>query len=207
MFIDIGTLRPVIGTSVIAKVPISLRLPLSSRPPIEMNILRHLIEVYMNMTQLEYDRLAFGNYALSRLPKLSPWQFARALLAYCKANHLYQKQGYAPTLTYLEELNSSANNHLRLSSIDALRLARTNTLLFALVGKVVRQPNNCLAMALPYTAALISIGIEAKTVIGKTTFATHDSYLFHAWIEVSGLPVFEDESVHSHYWVIDIIPD
>ena len=159
------------------------------------------------MTQLEYDQLAFGNYTLSCLPRLSSRLLVRALLAYWKAMRLFHQQGYTPTLTYLEKLTSSANNRQMLSDIDALRLARKSYLVFAILGKLFGQSNNCLTMALSHTAALIALGLEAKTIIGKTTFATHNSYLFHAWIEVSGLPVLEDESVRSNYWVVDIIPD
>ena len=203
----IGTQRPVTRTFFHASVASSLEGSFTLIAISHDKQITALGASSKDMNQIEYERLAYGHYALSNIPKLSPWRLASALRAYSKAIKLYRLQGYAPTVAYLENLSATVNSPSSLASIEALRLARENMLPFAILGKVLGQPNNCLAMTLSYTAAFIVLGLTAKTVIGKSMFVTHEAYTFHAWIEVNGLPVFEDESIRSHYWVLDIIPD
>ena len=158
------------------------------------------------MSKIELERLAFGYEDLSPLPHVGWWRRMKAILVYQEVVRLYRRHGFASTLKYLRELEQSMDEFEEATSLDVIRLARQHVLLFALLGKVLRQSNNCLAMAVSLTAGLITLGLDAKTVLGKTKQPEPRSYPFHAWVEVNETPILEDENIRNLYWVVDVLP-
>ena len=158
------------------------------------------------MSKRELERLAFGYEDLSPLPRVGWWRRMKAIFVYQEVVRLYRRHGFASTLNYLRELDQSTDALEDITSMDVIRLARRHILLFALLGKVLRQSNNCLAMALSLTAGLLTLGLNARTVLGKSKQPEPSSYPFHAWVEVNETPILEDDNIRNIYWVVDVLP-
>jgi|GEM_PF-2326454 hypothetical protein len=89
---------------------------------------------------------------------------------------------------------------------EAIRLGRRESIVCWLVARLIDPSLSCLSRSTALTAYLRALGLPAQLVIGRAYFLNNAIYSFHAWTEMYGTVIDDDETVPSRYAVILRLP-
>ena len=153
----------------------------------------------------ELESLAFGELHLDKLPSIGLRRTAKSIIAYVKAWHTYRRGGFPRLYEYMDYLYQHFAPVPTVTPLDSWRLARRGVVPLRITGRVLRESSNCLESSVSLAAGLIALGLRGQIVIAR--IPDFDGFRFHAWAEVLGKPVNEDELAPVRYPVLMKYPE
>ncbi len=154
----------------------------------------------------ELEMLATGSAKTHPLPRVSLIRTLKATLAYLRARRIYLRGGFPAAHAYLCSLQESFSPYQFDESVNMKHFVRTRLAShLRTAGKIVGESYSCLPSSVAMTAGLISYGVQAQVVIGKARYI--DGLPFHAWTDLNGVPVFEDELLPRKHWIVLRTPE
>jgi len=147
-----------------------------------------------DLTFLAHEILS--HYELKPKNKANPVRLLKSILIYLKTLRVYNKLNLNEAVTLIGSLSKEQQKEENYS------IAKKLIATYRFFGRLFGETFNCLERSICLRNALISFGIPAELVIGKPRKLESDIYMFHAWVEVNGVPVNDYLDVDATYTIL-----
>lgn len=113
----------------------------------------------------------------------------KAVLVAYRARKLASKSNLKSALRYIDSVDVPARPLIPMAGAQLVGYRLCLYVRIAVRGPF--QSWTCMEESIALAAALKSVGVASKILLGKTIFKspTEGNYYFHSWVEVSGIPI------------------
>lgn len=157
-----------------------------------------------NLTNVLLE-IAWGSTNVPTCPRIDFVRLIRAIVTYLRLGLIHRIGGFPRANKYLSRIAMDKKGDKLFIGEESVISARRLLQILRLVGRFIFVRRLCLYQSIPLTGALIEAGFRAELVIGRAKQEI-DSFQFHAWCEINGVPVNDVRQIPRGYWILTRIP-